>query len=70
MLTPKIMRQDTVMRKAISSRDKLIVTLRYLASGVDYKTLEFKFRISAQSISIFIPQVCMNLVNLLRDYVK
>lgn len=37
---------------------KLVVTLRYLATGNSYKSLEYSFRVSNSTISQFIPQVC------------
>uniref|UniRef100_A0AAG5DWM0 DDE Tnp4 domain-containing protein n=1 Tax=Anopheles atroparvus TaxID=41427 RepID=A0AAG5DWM0_ANOAO len=67
---PKISKTDTNMRKSLSAKDKLIVTLRFLATGDNYKTLEYTFRISAQSIGIFIPEVCDSLIEVLRDFVK
>lgn len=70
IVTPKIRKQDTCMRDAITARDKLIITLRFLGAGDDYKSLEYAYRVSRQSISIFIPKVCDELVQLLRDYVK
>ena len=36
-LTPKIKKMDTNMRPSLSPRDMLIVTLRYLATGDQYK---------------------------------
>uniref|UniRef100_A0AAG5DFQ1 DDE Tnp4 domain-containing protein n=1 Tax=Anopheles atroparvus TaxID=41427 RepID=A0AAG5DFQ1_ANOAO len=70
IITPKIRKQDTYMRYAISARDKLIITLRFLAAGDDYKSLEYAYRVSEQAISLFIPHVCDSLVQLLQDYVK
>uniref|UniRef100_A0A182NLJ3 DDE Tnp4 domain-containing protein n=1 Tax=Anopheles dirus TaxID=7168 RepID=A0A182NLJ3_9DIPT len=70
IITPSIQRQDTYMRDAITAKDKLIITLRYLAAGDDYKSLEYAYKVSVQSISLFIPEVCGSLIGLLRDYVK
>lgn len=46
LITPKIRKQDTVMRAAITARDKFIITLKFLAAGDDYKTLELNYRVS------------------------
>ncbi|XP_061504312.1 putative nuclease HARBI1 [Anopheles gambiae] len=70
VITPRIRRQDTYMRDAIIPKDKLIITLRLLASGDSYKSLEYAYRVSEQSISLFIPEVCNSLLIYLRKYVK
>ncbi|XP_041764475.1 uncharacterized protein LOC121589544 [Anopheles merus] len=67
---PKIQRMDTNMRLSLSAKDKLIITLRYLATGDSYNTLEYAFRISAQAIGQFVLQVCDCLVEVLREQVK
>lgn len=54
---PKIMKQDTNMRDAISPRLKLATTLRYLATGDSYRSLEYLMRISRSTICQFIPVV-------------
>lgn len=46
------------MRGCISSKLQLATTLRFLATGDSYKSLEFLTRISASTISLFIPTVC------------
>ncbi|XP_040174386.1 putative nuclease HARBI1 [Anopheles arabiensis] len=69
-LHQKLKKMDTNMRPSLSPRDMLIVTLRYLATGDQYKSLEYAFRIFAQAISKFVPQVCDCLVEVLRNYVK
>lgn len=33
LVTPLIKKEDTVMRKAISAKERLCLTLRFLASG-------------------------------------
>uniref|UniRef100_A0A182SLP3 Uncharacterized protein n=1 Tax=Anopheles maculatus TaxID=74869 RepID=A0A182SLP3_9DIPT len=44
ILTPLIMREDTYMRKAVTARERLIITLRFLATGDSYSSLQFLFR--------------------------
>uniref|UniRef100_A0A182JCF8 Uncharacterized protein n=1 Tax=Anopheles atroparvus TaxID=41427 RepID=A0A182JCF8_ANOAO len=44
IITPKIRKQDTYMRFAITARDKLIITLRFLGAGDNYKSLEYAYR--------------------------
>lgn len=58
-------------RECVSAKDKLIITLRYLATGESYRSLMYSFRISESTISLFIPQVCRVIYEELRDeYLK
>ncbi|KAJ4425591.1 hypothetical protein ANN_27787 [Periplaneta americana] len=57
-VAPLIERKDTLMRRAIPPAERLVVTLRYLATGDSYKSLMYLFRITANTISQIIPEVC------------
>lgn len=70
MIGPKIKKQDTRFRKAISVQDRLALTLRFLATGDSYTSLQYLFRISKQSISEIIPEVCAALLEVLRENVQ
>ena len=61
-LTPILKKKDTRMRKAHSVGLKLDLTLRHLASGNDYASLEYAFRVSWSAICKFIPKVCEAIV--------
>jgi hypothetical protein len=69
-LVKKIEKQDTVLRKAISAQDRLALTLRFLATGDSYSSLQYLFRISKQSISSIIPEVCQALADVLKENIK
>ncbi|XP_063923528.1 uncharacterized protein LOC135137732 [Zophobas morio] len=70
-VSPLITKQDTLMRRAITPTERLIVTLRYLATGDSYKSLMYLFRIPANTISTIIPEVCQAIYNVLKDeYLK
>ena len=64
-VAPLISKSDTNMRKT-----KLEVTLRYLATGDSFKSLEFFFRVPKNTISIFIPDTCEAIYNVLGEYIK
>ncbi|XP_064116594.1 uncharacterized protein LOC135222437 [Macrobrachium nipponense] len=62
-LTPILKKKDTKMRLAQEVGLKLAVTLRYLASGNDYTSLQYSFKVSKSSICQFIPLVCQAIIN-------
>ncbi|KAJ8934827.1 hypothetical protein NQ314_013175 [Rhamnusium bicolor] len=55
-IRPRIMKQSNYW-ECISARDKLIITLRYLATGESYRSLMYNYRISESTISLFVPVV-------------
>ena len=70
-VTPLIHRQDTWMREAISVSERLSITLRYLATGDSYQSLEYLYRIPKSTLSSMIPETCQAIYDCLRDeYMK
>ena len=57
-LVPRITKQDTFYREALSPGLKLSLTLRYLASGDNYHSLVYSFRVPHNTISKVIREVC------------
>jgi len=71
LIGPKIRKQDTVMRAAISAEERLIATLRFLATGRSYEDFKFSTCISAPSLSFIIPETCKAIFEALKmDYMK
>ncbi|XP_022905463.2 uncharacterized protein [Onthophagus taurus] len=64
---PKIQKQDTVLRGSISASERLMVTLRFLATGDSYNSLMYLFRIPACTISIVVPEVCKAIFDTLKE---
>ena len=60
---PRIEKEDTNFRKALTPGLKLAITLRHLASGCSYKSLEYSFRVASNTISEFIPDVCQAIID-------
>lgn len=59
------------MRRSIPPNECLAVTLRFLATGESYASLEFQYRISRSTLSILIPSVCQAIHKVLsRDYMR
>ena len=57
-------------KKKISVQERLTLTLRFLASVDSYVSLQYLFKISKQTISRIVPEVCEALVEKLMDYVQ
>ncbi|KAF4103576.1 hypothetical protein G5714_016459 [Onychostoma macrolepis] len=64
---PLITRQDTKMRRAITARESLSLTLRFLATGETYKSLSFQYRIGATTVSDIVKHTCAALHQVLKD---
>lgn len=50
--------KHSLCRQTISAKNKLIITLRYLATGESFRSLMYNYRISESTISLFVPTVC------------
>ena len=66
----KISEENTAFRKSISVQERLALTLRFLASGDSYVSLQYLFKISKQAISCIVPEVCEALVEKSKDYIQ
>jgi len=66
---PRIEKQDTRMRKALSPGLKLAITIRYLATGDKYPTLMYSFRVARNTVALIIPEVCKAIVEEYKDEV-
>ena len=69
LVGPHIIKQDTVMRKAIPPADRLSLTLRFLATG-DTFDLKFMTAISPQAIGLVVMETCNALIECLQSYIK
>lgn len=63
----KIQKQNTLMRDAISPKEKLAATLRYLATGETYQSTDFQTRLSKSFLCKAIPEVCSAIWDCLKD---
>ena len=66
-MTPLIEKKETNMRQPIPPGERLAVTLRFLATGEKFSSLQYQFRISVPSLSVIIPEVCQAIFQVLKD---
>ncbi|XP_075707214.1 uncharacterized protein LOC142741765 [Rhinoderma darwinii] len=57
-LRPGLIFQDTTMRRCISPEERLIVTLRFLATGNSFASLHFQFLLGCSTISKIVKLTC------------
>lgn len=69
-ISSRIQKQHTVMRQPISSRVKLEITLKYLATGDSFQTLSQFFRVSTSTISTFLVDVLQAIRRFRIIYIK
>ena len=69
-IEPIISKKDTKWRKAIPAKERLALTLRFLASGDSYKSLQYLFKISPQLISKIVPEVCNAIIKEMKNSIK
>lgn len=64
--SPRIVKRNTRMRSPISPSERLALTLRFLATGETFRSLEFQFRVSRTAISYIVLEVCEAILSELR----
>ena len=58
------------MRKAIPVEQRLALTLRFLATGADYRTIGHLFGMSKSTVCVLVEEVCWSIFDvLLPDYI-
>lgn len=70
LVKPYITKTNTVMRKAVTAEERLVATLKYLASGREFRELKFGTSISSQLLSDIIPETCEAICKVLKNYIK
>lgn len=67
LVTPLILRADSVMRRAITPHERLSATLRFLATGRSYEDMKFSTCISKPALSAIIPETCDAIYTVLKQ---
>lgn len=70
LVGPKIFKQNTNYRDAISVTDRLAITLRFLATGDSFQSLMYLFKVSTTTISRIVPEVCSVLFEELCHFIQ
>ncbi|XP_069606045.1 uncharacterized protein [Ranitomeya imitator] len=58
ILAPQLSYEDTCMRRSISAEERLLITLRFLATGESYTSLHLQFRVGKSTISLIVRCTC------------
>ncbi|CAH1979300.1 unnamed protein product [Acanthoscelides obtectus] len=66
LVKPLIEKKNTLFREAVSVEERLLATLRFLATGRSYEDLKFSCIISPQLLGRIIPEKCRAIYNCLR----
>ncbi len=69
-LAPSISKKDTRLRRAISAKERLIITLRFLATGNSFEDLSYTARVSPHAISQIVIDVCAAIISMLKDQIQ
>ena len=60
-----VSKTDTVMRKVMCPKQRLVLTLRFLATGESFRSLEYRSRITRKVVFYIIDEVCKAIVTVL-----
>uniref|UniRef100_A0A672K966 DDE Tnp4 domain-containing protein n=1 Tax=Sinocyclocheilus grahami TaxID=75366 RepID=A0A672K966_SINGR len=71
LVAPFITKQSTQLRQPISGRDRLSITLRYLATGESFSSLSFQYYVGRSTVGVNVKETCKMLHHVLKnDYLK
>nr|XP_014278491.1 uncharacterized protein LOC106682256 [Halyomorpha halys] len=69
LIAPEITKQFTTFRRPVSTEERLAVCLRFLATGVSFRTLALSYRLGRSTVSCIIYDVCKALWKVLHPIV-
>ena len=67
LVKDKIAKENTRFRKSISVEERLVLTLRYLATGMSQQSLSFAFRIGKSTVGKILAETYQELYDSLKD---
>lgn len=65
MIRHLITKKDTQMREAISAEERLVITLRFLSTGMSQQDLCFAFRVGRTTVCNIVREVCAAIFDIL-----
>ena len=66
-VAPLIVKKDTFWRESISPAIRLAITLRFLATGDSYLSLQYAFRVANNTICQIIPETCEAIIEVFQE---
>ncbi|XP_077327569.1 uncharacterized protein LOC143962118 [Lithobates pipiens] len=69
LLSSRLQRMDTYFRNSIPPMERLIITLRYLATGQSLSSIHYAFCVGKSTASYIIRDTCSAIYNILKDIV-
>ncbi|CAK1601694.1 unnamed protein product [Parnassius mnemosyne] len=67
---PHISKIDTTMRQCIPNQERFVIALRFLATGDSYKSVSYLFKISKQTVSRCVDDVCKAIIQELKEEIE
>ena len=69
-VTPYIEKEETFFRKPLPPGLRVAITLRFLATGESYISLQYSFRVAGNTISGIVPETCKAIALAFKDELK
>ncbi|XP_068129135.1 uncharacterized protein [Hyperolius riggenbachi] len=66
LLSPSLQRQHTNMRSPVSPAERLLVTLRFLATGETFASLHYQFRLGRSTVQGIVHDTCQKIWEVLQ----
>ncbi|XP_044133457.1 protein ANTAGONIST OF LIKE HETEROCHROMATIN PROTEIN 1-like [Bufo gargarizans] len=57
-VSPRLARMDTYFRRSVSPTERLMLTIRFLATGDSFTSLHYHFRLGISTISTIVKETC------------
>ncbi|XP_073483269.1 uncharacterized protein [Aquarana catesbeiana] len=61
--------QNTNFRKSVEPAERLLVTLRYLATGNSFASLQFEYKLGKSTVSLIVHETCAAIWQVLKELV-